>query len=223
MSNQLRHTGLWTTCIQDGSGLSCEGVEVFWVALPNGILYGRYLVYGALYSSLVSSICYYFGGNFTSFCCKQLLSYDEISEIQIKNFEVYRRIRNQKHINEEGTAYVFEPKNLKYYFIKAAIFLHALSFIMISISSLWIAYNVASQYFTVARFTGVNGLDKNGQSFIWSRAMYKSWMIMAALFFSLVPTCFMNIGFDENAVIVESGSMRDPVEKVAPMNNMSYI
>ena len=79
MDTQRRHTGLWNTCITDGSGFSCEGVDTFWIALPTLILSARYLLYVSLISCLVSSVCYYLGSNLTNLFTNRVISYEEVN------------------------------------------------------------------------------------------------------------------------------------------------
>ena len=189
MSNQMRHSGLWFTCIEDGSGQSCEGVEVFWVALPYGILFGRYMIYVALSCCLLGMICYYIGGNLTSFLCKQILSYDESQQIMKDNLKL-RRIR--KEITKPTTYYLFQATSIKYKIISIGKILHFLAFICFAVSNIWIARDIAVLYFTVQDFTQSDGLDKNGSSYVWSKAIYDGWIVMFVLFFSLVASCFVD-------------------------------
>ena len=222
---QYIYSGLWTSCINDGSGDSCEDVQVFWIDLPESLLFARYFILTAQYCSWVSLFCYFLGSNFTSLLaeenCSKLRLKQEKDLIQkeremLKNkqreAEDYdapmgtNNLSNNQNLiqkikltdafikefeSQKVKTFLYKNTTIKYNLIRLGVLLHFVSFASISITSVWICYNVAELYFIFRGLEG-NGLDFIGHSYVWSASVYHSWRIIATLLGSLFSVCWLN-------------------------------
>jgi len=161
----VRHEGLWFKCATDPGGTSCEGLELFWVDLATPLIAARGLAWLSIGLLCIVIAMYWVGCNMNN-----LLTKKAISDMKFR----------------------YRARAIKIRIFNIGMVLHVIAACAFWALSMMMTVGIVDAYFYIKDSTGVAGHSKQGHSFIWSQAIYDSWLNDFIMLVSVITCYFVN-------------------------------